>query len=167
MLYSSNLFYFRNPLTSWNLSSWRILPQRLAQIRILVLDETIGNPSLTLAKSKRRQWQQLWTTLRQMTRLKVLYFNVDTLYPNIWTAELERELLTPLVGFRYVLEMHLIVRWVKPKESDSKWFENESGRDLTRGDEVDEADEEFRHSPAGDMRGWIIDKVRMLEGGNL
>ncbi|KAE9970806.1 hypothetical protein EG328_006071 [Venturia inaequalis] len=167
VLYSSNLFYFRNPLTNWNLSSWRILPQRLAQIRIVVLDETIGNPSLTLAKSKRRQWQQLWTTLGQMTRLKVLYFNVDTLYPNIWTAELERELLTPLVGFRYVLEMHLIVRWVKPKESDSKWFENESGRDLTRGDEVDEADEEFRHSPAGDMRGWIIDKVQMLEGGNL
>lgn len=164
ILYSSNLFYFRNPLTNWNVSSWRILPQRLAQIRILVLDETIGNPSLTLAKSKRRQWQQLWTTLGQMSRLRVLYFNVDTLYPNIWTAGLERDLLTPLLGFRRVLEMHVIVRWVRPKEVNPDWFEIETGRRLVRGDE---SDEEFRQSPAGDMRGWIIEKVRALERGEL
>lgn len=102
-----------------------------------------------------------------MSRLKVLYFNVDTLYPNIWTAELEREVLRPLVDLLRVPEMHVIVRWVRPKDSDSEWFENETGRVLVRGDEVDEADEKVRRSPAGDMRSWIIDKVRMLEGGGL
>lgn len=166
-LYSSNLFYFRNPLTNGNLSLWRILPQRLAQIRILVLDETIGNPSLTLAKRRRRQWQQLWTILGQMSRLKFLYFNVDTLYPNIWTAELEKELLTPLTDFRRILEMYVIVRWARPKNLDPNWFEIETGRILVRGDEEDESDERFRRSPAGDMRGWIIEKVRALERGEL
>lgn len=102
-----------------------------------------------------------------MSRLKVLYFNVDTLYPNIWTADLERELLTPLAAFRHVPEMHIIVRWVKPKDLDPDWFENETGRPLIQGDSVDEADERYRHSPAGDMRGWIIGKVQMLEGGEV
>ncbi|QDS75127.1 hypothetical protein FKW77_007564 [Venturia effusa] len=166
-LYSSNLFYFRNPLTNWNLSSWRILPQRLAQIRVLVLDETIGNPSLTLVKGKRRQWQQFWTTLGQMCRLKVLYFNVDTLYPRIWTAEFERELLGPLRELRSVREMHVVIGWVKPTDLDPDWFRIETGRVLVREEEGEEADELCRWSPAGDMRGWIIDKVRALERGEL
>jgi hypothetical protein len=167
VLYSSNLFYFRNPFTNWNLSSWRILPQRLAQIRILVLDETIGNPSITLNKNNKKQWSHLWTTLGQMSRLKALYFNVDTLYPNLWSAELEKQLLGPLAGFRHLLEMHVLVRWAKPVDADSApdWFEKEMQRPLIRWDSDDATDDEFKNSLEGDMRRWIIGKVGAIEKG--
>lgn len=162
MVYSSNLFYFRNPLTNWNLSSWRLLPQRLAQIRILVLDETIGNPSITLKKPNRKQWTHFWETLGQMERLKVLFFNVDTLYPNIWTAELERKLLGPLLKLRHLPEMHVVVRWAKPAYGNQNpdWFENAMKMPLIRWDVMRIPDEL-------DMRWWIIEKVRALERGEL
>lgn len=135
----------------------------------MVLDETIGNPSITLNKNNRKQWKYFWATLGQMSRLKVLYFNVDTLYPNIWTAELERELLRPLIELRHVPEMYIFVRWVKPiyKDSNPNWFEDEIGKPLIRGDSDDVSVKLFRQSPAGDMRRWIIQKVRALERGDM
>ena len=97
-----------------------------------------------------------------MSRLKVLYFNVDTLYPNIWTAELERELLSPLTEMCHLPEMHVIVRWVKPLDQNPNpdWFEDEIGKPLIRWDSTEIPDELV-------MRQWIIEKVRVLETGGI
>jgi len=99
----------------------------------------------------------------------VLYFNVDTLYPNIWTVELERELLEPLIELRHIPEMYVIVRWVKPmyKDLNSDWLEDKIGKPLIRGDSDNASVKLSQQSAEGDMRQWIIEKVRALERGDL
>jgi hypothetical protein len=104
-----------------------------------------------------------------MSRLKVLYFNVDTLYPNIWVAECERELLSPLVELRHLPEMHVIVRWVRPlyKNPNPDWFEDETGKKLIRWNSLEIPDDLFKASPEANMRRWIIEKVGALERDEL
>lgn len=105
-----------------------------------------------------------------MSRLKTLYFNVDTLYPKIWTAEFERELLTPLVQLHYVPEVFVNVQWEKPVYDDatSNWFEEEIGRPLLRGESLKTPDEINQIYPeASDMRIWIIKTVQALDEGGL
>jgi hypothetical protein len=102
-----------------------------------------------------------------MCRLRVLYFNVDSLYPKAWTAELEKQLLNPLRDVNHVAEMHVIMRWICSPGQDKDWFENETGKTLVRWDSYELPDKLFEAIPAADLRRWIIDKVGALERGDI
>jgi hypothetical protein len=64
------------------------------------LDETVGDPAIVLTNLK--QWTRLWRNVAKMTRLRVLYLNVDSLYPRALTAEREQKLLEPLEALTQV-----------------------------------------------------------------
>jgi hypothetical protein len=105
-----------------------------------------------------------------MSRLKVLYFNIDTLYPRAWTAELEEKLLTPLRGTE-IPELHVIVRWTNPRAGvrrldaatgDAVQPCPSSGFTLVRVDDYEFPDQLYQNHPAADMRTWIIEKLTIL-----
>jgi hypothetical protein len=108
--------------------------------------------------------------ISSMSRLKVLYFNIDTLYPRAWTAELEEKLLTPLRGTE-IAELHVIVRWTKPKagapklkssREDAVQATSSSTLTLIRVDDYESPDRLYEEHPAADMRTWIVDKLTLL-----
>ncbi|KAF2437142.1 hypothetical protein EJ08DRAFT_655277 [Tothia fuscella] len=164
ILYESNIFYFRNPLSHWTLSNWKILPKRLQYVSSLVLDETIGDPSII--KSNPRNWKQTCTFLASMPRLKALYFNVDTLYPMAWNSELEDKLFAPLTNLN-IPELFVIVRWSRPPNAledsaDARGVQLSVVRiDDFMGD-MAHVNRLYAQHPAADMRKWIIEKLRVL-----
>jgi len=163
-LYSANIYYFRNPFTNWSLSSWRISITRLEQIRVLILDETIGDPSLMF--SAKRQWKQAWQVISQMRKLKVLYISVDSLYPRAWTMELEHKLLAPVGDVEQVTELQVIIRWARPGQLATNFPQNPI-MTLARLEDYVFWEELYQACPAADMRAWIMAKLTLLESGQL
>jgi hypothetical protein len=168
ILYAFNMFYFRNPFTNWSFSSWKILAHRLQNIRILVLDETIGDPSLIFGSPK--HWKHGCNIISSMARLRVLYFNIDTLYPRAWTVEREEKLLTPLRGFE-IPELHVIVRWMKPEAGDGKLHASSVNVTkpnvlptftVVRVEDYEFPEQLYEAYPAADMRTWIVEKLALL-----
>ncbi|KIW01544.1 uncharacterized protein PV09_07022 [Verruconis gallopava] len=164
-LYANNIFYFRNPFTNWSLSSWRVLPQRLEQIRILILDETIGDTNIVF--SNRRQWKRMWRVVAKMSRLKVLYLNVDTPYSKAWTRnrDFEKRLLSPLAGLSNVEDILVILRWLKPVDLDENEYPPHVRRHLWRQEEYDLLDNFYAACKPADMREWITKALVLLEEG--
>jgi hypothetical protein len=130
---------------------------------VVVLDETIGDPSLVF--SKRKQWNRIWRTIAKMTRLKVLYFNVDTLYPKAWNCDLERRLLGPLAAVTQIYEMCVIVRWRKPVGLDAQSYPRHVRESLWRIDDYDHPNKLYTACPPAEMRIWIVEMLRCLENG--
>jgi hypothetical protein len=164
ILYSNNLFYFRNPITNWSFSTWRVLPKRLEQVRIVVLDETIGDPSIVF--SNRKQWNRIWRTLAKMTRLKVLYLNVETLYPRVWGCELEKRLLGPLAAVTQVSELCVILRWCRPAGLEDEEYPSHVRENVWRLDEYRDPADFYAACPPAEMRDWIVQKLSLLELGD-
>lgn len=135
----------------------------MEQVRVVVLDETIGDPSI--AFSNRKQWNRIWRTLAKMTRLRVLYFNVDTLYPRVWSCEFEKRLLGPLAAVTQVGEMCVILRWCKPAGLEDSEYPSHVRENIWRLNEYKHPDDFYVACPPAEMRTWIIDKLLLLESG--
>jgi hypothetical protein len=143
----------------------------LQSIRFLVLDETIGDPSLIFGNPKR--WKRNSNLVSSMSGLRVLYINVDTLYPRAWTSDREERLLAPIRAIQ-VPELHLIVRWRKSEtglkqlsssteEVTQPSFPHPIQIDPVRIDSYDGYDLRlYQDHPAADMRAWIIGKLQLL-----
>jgi hypothetical protein len=164
LLYEKNLFYFRNPFTHWSFATWKVVPKRLQHVRVLVLDETIGDPAII--KANPRNWKLTCTFLTSMQRLRILYFNVDTLYPKAWTAELEDKLLAPLKELE-VNEISVIVRWSSTTGPAPHFLElRDRSVPVVRiddfGTDYDSAWRLYHEHPAADMRSWIIKQLKVL-----
>lgn len=164
ILYEENIFYFRNPFTNWSFLSWKVLSKRLQHVRILVLDETIGDPAIL--KSNPRNWKHTCSILTSMPRLKILYFNVDTLYPKAWNAQLEDKLFAPLKGLQ-VTDLNVIVRWSATEGPASNALEvyNRSVpvvRIDDYGTDYDSVRRLYSDHPFADMRSWIIRQLMLL-----
>lgn len=143
----------------------RILPSRLPLIRCLILDETIGDPSITF--TNRKHWNRIWRTVAKMTRLKVLYLNVDTLYPRLWDKDRESRLLGPLAAVTQTSELCIILRWKAPDGvSEDAMEHGEVVRgNVKRVDDFALPDDLYKAYPPADMRYWITEKLRFLEYG--
>lgn len=138
-------------------------PKRLEQIRCLVLDETIGDPSIVFAK--RKHWNRIWRTIAKMTRLRVLYMNVDTLYPRLWGADFEKRLLGPLAAVTQLSELCVIVRWKEPVGLEASAYPEYVRRNIWRVNEFELPDDFYGAYPPADMRAWIMGVLRSLESG--
>lgn len=163
ILYYNNMFYFRDPITNWTFSKWRILPQRVEQVRVLVLDETIGDPNIIF--TNRKHWNRIWRTIAKMTRLKILYFNVDTLYPRAWTAELEKRLLAPLTAITQANEMYVILKWSKPAEIDTNDHPRHVREAIRRIGDYELPDQFYKACQPAEMQTWISKTLALLESG--
>jgi hypothetical protein len=146
-----------------------VLPHRLQHIRILVLDETIGDPSVTFKNP--RLWKHGCNVIKRLSGLRILYFNVDTLYPKAWSAELEDKLLMFLKEI-VVPEFHVIVRWKKPQTGlrllrssveDTGISSHTYAYNLVRTDDYEFPNQLYAEYPAADMRTWIITKLMSLD----
>jgi hypothetical protein len=164
LLYEANLFYFRNPFTNWSFGTWKVLSKRLQHVRVLVLDETIGDPAIL--KANPRNWKQTCTLLSSMPRLKILYFNVDTLYPKAWTAELENRLFAALKELD-VKDLNIVLRWSASNGSPPHFLQvrNQSVPVIRIDDfgmDYDSVSRLYRQHPVADMRTWIIRQLKAL-----
>lgn len=169
ILYANNIFYFRNPLvfhrnplTNWGFSGRRVLPERVEHIQVLVLDETVGDPNVVFEKAK--DWCRVWRLVAKMTRLRVLYLNVDTLYPRAWTAELEQRLLAPLTAITPPCELCITLRWKQPAATlGVEEHAVHVSQSIRRVDDYESPDELYQSYPPADMRKWIMTVLEQLE----
>jgi hypothetical protein len=164
------MFYFRNPFTNWSFSTWKVLPHRLQSIRVLVLDETIGDPAIVFGSPK--TWKRCCTRISIMSGLRVLYINIDTLYRKAWTSEREERLLAPISAIQ-IPELHVVVRWSRPRtrleqlsgSTEDALQSDFSHTHLINPIRVDSYDDHlllYQDHPAADMRTWIIRKLEFL-----
>jgi hypothetical protein len=107
----------------------------------------------------------MWRTIAKMTRLKVLYLNVDTLYPKAWNCDLEKRLLGPLAAITQPREMCIILRWRKPLLLDPTEYPTHVRESIWRIDDYDHPDMFYKACPPAEMRSWIVGMLQCLEDG--
>ena len=100
-----------------------------------------------------------------MTRLRVLYLNVDTLYPKAWTANLERRLLAPLAAVTQANDMCVILRWSKPAGLGEHEYPKHVQNAVWRLDDYETPEDFYKACPPAEMRDWITKTLALLESG--
>jgi hypothetical protein len=102
-----------------------------------------------------------------MTRLKILYLNVDTLYPRAWTADLERRLLAPMAAVTQVNEMCIILRWREPQAGLRDEYPRHVKENISRVDDYETVEGFCKACRAAEMGSWIMHMLAILEAGDV